>query len=307
MKDVTFIYYTNNLTPRKLLLNSLLLTIGYAEEFAKSLVITSQSKISKSPKIVPLFSGVENVHVDKAIVTGEFFDESENPSIESFVVGRSEPTLVSLAKQLVFTLKQVKTEFVVFTEDDVFYPNGYFQKVTDALTPKFNIVYYSDSVMFSKDGFFTLKGHLYLSRYSGRTEYFLKHFSEMTDQIDEFEPNSKGFGRSKGVEPFVLVSGPPVLDIKHGLNVSGTHLVQSYEEINDFWGRKETYLDLIKSDAIDEIEKDNPMLFVGLDMMTRRGWKPSKGDGLFRMFPDRRLFEEIRELTQKKSNNVKSS
>ena len=293
MNNVTFIYYTNNLTPAKLLLTTLLKAIENAGRFADSLIITSQFKISKSPEIVKLFDSESDPRLEKFVVSGDLFDERSFPFLKTFVVGRSAPSLSSLKKQLVFTLGKVKTEFVVFLEDDIFYPPGFFENIINHFDQNKDIVYYADSVLFSREGFFTMHSHNYLSGYSGKTKFFLDHFSD-DGKSRNFEPLLRGYGAKdffgndkEGYENYVLVHGEPLLDIKHGLNVAGTHLVAHYVENHPLWGDKKEILKFIEDWSIEKFLKENPLVFVGLDTMTRTKWKPSKSDFLFRLFPDK--------------------
>ena len=52
-------------------------------------------------------------------------------------------------------------------------------------------------------------------------------------------------------------------------------------------GDKKEILKFIEDWSIEKFLKENPLVFVGLDTMTRTKWNPSKSDFLFRLFPDK--------------------
>ena len=312
-KDVTFIYYTNNLTPRLLLETTLFKAILSSSVYAKELIITSQFKISKYPQLVPKFEEHPDPKLENLIVSEEFFDEKKYKHVKTLVVGRSTPTLKSLAAQILVNLMFVTTKYVVFLEDDILYPYEYFDKIIPCLSRENEIVYYTNSVMFSKEGFFTLDNHMYLSRYSGKTTFFKDHFRGiLSGETQGFEPILTGYvapdplGKAiEGTRNYTLVSGLPVLDIKHGLNVAGVHVVSQHQQHHPTWGEAKDIIKLISSDGIDKLSRENPMMFVGLDIMTKKNWKPDSFDVLFRFFPDKEMIKNLKnDLTSQKSESI---
>lgn len=304
MSNTTLLYYTHNLVPKPLLLKSLFSILETSKKLGLELVITSQFPLSKNPEYESICMESSRENIDKFVVWGEFFDEKDYPNAKTFVIGRFPRLLTSLVKQLVYTLKKVNTQNVIFTEHDVLYPEGYFEAVLEKLNSGSSLVYAANSIMFCRDGFYSIPKSVFLSKFSGNTKFFLDHFSKKAVNIGCFEPILWGISP---ISPFAKINPQdicrdftvlellnPVLDIKHGLNTSGHYIVSKYQDSNSYWGSKDEILKLISNEELEKFFVENPNILIGLDALTKTKWKPQNVKSLFQVVPDSEMIDKIR-------------
>ena len=292
-KRYTLLYYTNNLTPKRLLQKTLKDVLDVAASRKDlELIVCSQFAISEFPQKKSLASvELEWEDIDRFVVSERLFNEKDQPfPIKTFVVGKMPRLLKSLTEQLIFCLQQVETEAVIFAEDDILYPPEYFERVIAALDDSPPIVYAEPFILFNTHGFYDADGEFYLSRYAGRTDLFLDHFKKELIQPRNFEPILKGKISSSsydGVqmyEDFVVVTlENPVLDIKHGLNIVGVPLHPNTRDEDPFWGNKKDIVTLIEDPLLTHYLNSNRKALAGLDAMTRTNGNPTAVD-LARVF-----------------------
>lgn len=293
-KKVSIIYYTNNLTPKKLIEKTLISILDISNKFKIKTIISSQFPISKNPIIEIINKESFNEDLDKLIVDEEIVDESKYEYSKFYVIGKSKRSLENLSSQILFTLSKVDTEYVILTEDDVLYPEEYFENIFNNINKNLDIIYQKNFVFFCKNGFYNINENTYLSRYSGKKEYFEKYFKNKLKNIQNFEPILLGFSK---MHPFlnyheddicknliILDNKNPVLDIKHGLNLCGCQIVKQYYDFNNYWGNKDIYYDLIRNDNIDDFLKEKPNYIFGLDVNTKKSGKIDLFDILQRFF-----------------------
>ena len=306
MSNTTLLYYTHNLVPKPLLLKTLSTILETSKKLNLDLVITSQFPLSKNPVYENICMESSQEKIDKFVVWGEFFDEKDYPNVKTFVIGRFPRLLTSLVKQLVYTLKKVKTENVIFTEHDILYPEGYFEAILEKLNSGSKIIYADNYVFFCRDGFYSISKAVCLSRFSGNTKFFLDFFGRRTNKLERFEPILPGISLvppfskvdSQDVcQNYVILGFPnPVLDIKHGLNTVGCHIVNKCEDSNPYWGSRSEIIKLISDEELEKFIRENPHVLVGLDTLTRTKWKPNDVASLFKIIPDSEMIEVIKKL-----------
>ena len=287
-KSHTLLYYTNNLTPRGLLKKTLLGVLGVAAQRNDlNVLVCSQFANSEYPQYISLEEPEpEWEQIDRFLVKDIFFNEhSQNFPIQTYVIGKLPRLLTSLVRQLVFCLERVETETVIFVEDDILYPSDYFDKVIEELNNGAPIVYAEPFTMFNMWGFYNPDGELYLSRYSGRTDLFLKHFRQEQICFKHFEPLLRGKISGPGYDgedmyaDYALVElDNPVLDIRHGLNMIGVPLHPDMRTEDPYWGKMEDILKLINDPSLMEYLEENRKMLTGLDVMTRTNGKPTAVD-----------------------------
>lgn len=306
MPNTTLLYYTHNLVPRPLLLKSLFSILETSKKLGLELVITSQFPLSKNPVYENICMESSQENVDKFVIWGEFFDEKDYPNVKTFVIGRFPRLLTSLVRQLVYTLKKVNTQNVIFTEHDVLYPEGYFETVLEKLNSGSSLVYATNSIMFCRDGFYSVPKSVCLSRFSGNTNFFINHFNKRMRGMENFEPILWGI---TPISPFAKINQQdvcqdytalellnPVLDIKHGLNTSRHYVVSKYQDSNPYWGSKDEILKLISDEELEKFIVKNPNILVGLDILTKTKWKPQNAKSLIQIIPDSEMIEKIRKM-----------
>lgn len=290
----TIIFCTNNLTPKPLLQATLEQAAKGAEEIGAQLVIVSHLPISEDPAIyTPSFRVLTQTcrKIDKLfelVVEGALLDKSKyDIDIIDVVCGLRPSTQTNFCKQLVMALEYTVTDNVLIAEDDVLWPEGYCQSMTDALTR--DLAVYSPYIFLDACGFYNLDGIFALSRYAGRTSLLHDHFyvrSKKHSKYVSFEPQLKGLFEvpceravsEEVYESFTTVDGPPVLDIKHGLNYAGIMMGSSYEETHEYWGHRKQYEQYLADEKTTAFLREHQEYIVGLHMVARQGKKQSPRD-----------------------------
>jgi len=268
-------YYTNNIVPAQLFQETLKRCVDAVSQLDDTeLVITSHYPVTYTTDGSTPFVDVSDSFTAKqqesdteiftqVVVSGKLVDVTGlSDRVKSFVVGPLQRDLSSILLQLQYSLSQSSGDYILMQEHDVFYPEGYHERMFAALE-EHEIAVAQPHTFLCANGFF--RGHSLdlLSRYGARrniwntfTDHCLQH------NIQVVEPLLGGRNLTYGdhiprYDDFVLVDDiSPTLDVRHGLNASGGFIIDEYNDSHEYWGHKDRWLNMIDKNHLDFIDKN---------------------------------------------------
>jgi hypothetical protein len=253
----TIVCYTHCLGPKTLIKKTIRDAMNVADKNGWNMVISSH---------LPVLSSYEDCRDDfrdlwldspdgKRLSFLDTWRGNEIKSIGSavnVVTGILEYSYKSIISQIVHAINRFPdTDRVILWEHDVIYPKGYAESMEKALENN-DYALYKDSVFMDDEGYFdTAMQFWYLSRYAARKDALLDCFSKKLkgDGLDNFEPVMKGLVDDSGddfdSDSYEIVSGPPVIDVKHGSNASGQIIIDKHSRKHPHWGKCDKYVKLV--------------------------------------------------------------
>lgn len=150
---------------------------------------------------------------------------------------------------------------VIIMEHDVLYPINYLKIVSSVLNSGLDACYWNSGKFFSENGFYDVFGVMTLSRFAMRWNSFRRVYENKLEKGIAFvEPGLKGIVNDENREDiitdnFAMLNGLDTIDVRHGLNVSGNYLVDSYSDYHEYWGSAEEIKPLIHGTYGDFVEK----------------------------------------------------
>jgi len=144
----------------------------------------------------------------------------------------------NIYKQIMAGINHCHYEKVFLAEHDVLYPLSHFD-----LIPSDKIIYDTNVYHMNKDGFFKAPPVNFLSTLVADKLILDRGLREKireinrTGKVDWAEPRGpNGFERIKGVEP--------IIDIRHGSNLTGMRTSEEYLKEIPYWGKFERFGEL---------------------------------------------------------------
>ncbi len=274
--NVTIVYYTNCLAPKTLLNRTLEMAMKTALDNDWNLVVSSHFPMLTES----LDCGVDFHHLrcqspDRRNV--KYLNTwNAYPSLvpvgkaKNYVTGILTYSFEAILTQITHAISTVpETDIVLLWEHDVIYPDGYAESMVKAIGDH-DYVVYEDYVFLDDEGFFKPgMDFWYLSRYAARKEAIMSCFETKIEleNYDILEPILEGLVCPEGdydSDNYTKVSGPPVIDVKHGANASGQILVDNHDSSCDAWGDAKPYIDLIMDKDYIEYVTSRPEVGYGL-------------------------------------------
>lgn len=268
--DTTILYYTHNLLSEQLLKKTTQQAIEHARINNCHLIFISHFPIIKSHFVERLieedfYQSDYNPQTGKTKIL-RIYDflvkapiiEEEYDNVENYVVGKLPYNSRSIYQQLVFGLSKVQSENVILFEHDCFYPKEYVSAVRQTLDSH-EFSWCSKRLMCGKNGYYELS-NFYISECSSKTHLLFEIYEEKLSLTDAgqkpsmLEPvlvDKTERGRTNEVimvsehsdAGLLLPESQCILDIKHGLNTTGTLAIEGVCD-HIYWGRSKQYIDL---------------------------------------------------------------
>ncbi len=170
------------------------------------------------------------------IVVAQTDEEFFNTADRLEVIGRRPFALFSLYRQMLRGLEQARHDTAFLAEDDVLYPQGYF----DFLLPdRYRFFYNTHSYVANLKGFFAIDHHLTSNSAGDRDLLALAvrqrlRFLRSGGKIDWAEP---GRGGHDDFSCTVYRSPIPTIDVRHQRNLTGYRENEVILSHLEYWGR----------------------------------------------------------------------
>ena len=285
MTDLAIFYYTNNLTPPKLLEATLKSAIDHSVKNNCELIITSHYPVLKNYEEVLLGSAKDKDDIDTATgkkyrsklyeyIVKDLRIDAPSDKIKNYVVGRLAYRLESIFWQILFSCQKCSSDYILFMEDDCFYPSNYIETIRKYLIAhQYDLTHCSFAVSYlDSEGFFSIDNPgFFLSTCAGKKtilEAVLKQKLKLIAESKKtrFEPilSTQSKLVKDEYKEEIVIEKPlcidvllknQVLDIKHQLNstLSIPHNIRTRRsKTHPYWGEAQYFTDLINSIQVDE-------------------------------------------------------
>lgn len=278
----TIVYYTNGILPKPLLRKTLDAASATAQKAGGNLVVSSH---------IPILEGASDCSADFADLACAEPDSRFMEFLETVrplrpmaaheanvVTGHLKYSIVAIARQIVHAAKRGggPDDPVLLYEHDVLYPENYAMDMCRMLESA-DFAVYHDYVFLDRGGYFKPAYEFWhLSRYAARRQPLVSYYEQRmgSRSFRVLEPQltlhrDDALAEKKDlISSYELISGPPVLDIKHGSNAAGQILVDDHYGTYDGWG------DLKENGLLELLDDPDYAKLM-------EGW-PELGWGLFR-------------------------
>jgi hypothetical protein len=268
MKDVSVIFYTNNVLAKSLFDYTFHHCIEHCRLNQCELIIISHYPLTEQydtcymdtkPKFVQTVNPEDGTETSSPIY--DMIIEERYPihgvDYRAFVVGKMEYGALSTMKQVRLGIDRAWNDNIVLMEQDCLYPYNYIETCRRSLAVKDVAYILNNRIMLNMDGFFPGTNSIYLGSMAFRKK-ILK--DDLDFKIETWagkdltvEPVPIGFPckpDDRTYDAYCMDSdmgeNNAIMDIKHMLNVCGYFIPQEYSDIHSYWGKADKYIDMFK-------------------------------------------------------------